>query len=88
MFDGTRPDAPQLCPCGLTPLQCAVATLGAVRDELTADPRGSPGEARPTTRAPWSVPWPWQWLPGTTNSLRRRSGRATGGQVDEHRPDA
>jgi hypothetical protein len=36
-------NAPQLCPCGRAPLQCAVATLGAVRDEVMADTRGSPG---------------------------------------------
>ena len=39
---GADTDPPQLCPCGRTPLQCAVATLGAVHDELMTDPRGSP----------------------------------------------
>jgi hypothetical protein len=42
MVDIIPRDAPQLCPCGRTPLQCAVATLGAVHDELMTDPRGLP----------------------------------------------
>jgi hypothetical protein len=41
-FPGADTDPPQLCPCGRTPLQCAVATLGAVHDKLMTDPRGSP----------------------------------------------
>jgi len=43
MFDSIGPDAPQLCRCGKTPLNCAVSTLGSVQEALTTDPRNSPG---------------------------------------------
>jgi hypothetical protein len=42
MVDITRRDAPQLCPCGDAPLQCALATLASVQNALMTDPRNAP----------------------------------------------
>ena len=39
MVDIPPRDAPQLCPCGRAPLQCAVATLASVRASIGTGPR-------------------------------------------------
>jgi hypothetical protein len=42
MIDNIACDAPQLCPCGREPLQCAQTTLGVAHNSIESDPRSSP----------------------------------------------
>ena len=42
MIDITQRNAPQLCPCGHAPLQCALTTLAVVHNSIESDTRNSP----------------------------------------------